>query len=104
MSRPFAWAAFHFVLWISVTAQQQLLVTNRVEAHASAARGFTRRQHSPNNTSRLRFSFKSQGGALAIIGTEHLTRIKANSGLEGSLAALAAQLDADDDLVGAILI
>jgi hypothetical protein len=103
MSRPIAWSVVIVILWMSVTAQQQHLVTNGVEAPTSSGRGFTRRQHSFNSTNRLRFSFRSQGGALAIIGTEHLTRIKASSGLEGSLAALAAQLDADDDLVRAVL-
>jgi hypothetical protein len=102
MSRAVFWNAVYFVLLlVSVTAQQQQqLALNRTLA-STPRNGHTRQQQSESTAGRLRFNFRQQGGVLSAIGLEQLNRIKARSGFDGSLAALAAQLDTDDDLVGA---
>lgn len=45
------------------------------------------------------FDFSTQGGSMAALGTQQLSLIRSSSGYTGELPALAALLDADDDLV-----
>lgn len=55
--------------------------------------------HSARGGNAVRFNFKSEGGAMRVLGRQQLSQISSRVGYQGDLRTLASHLDDDDDLV-----
>lgn len=53
----------------------------------------------PRGGNAVRFDFRSDGGAMKVLGRQHLAQISSQIAFKGSLSTLAQHLDDDDDLV-----
>jgi hypothetical protein len=101
-----AWpSASHAVLFVVVAlcilAKAQAKERNSSVLLSSTGDGLTRESSIKGQA--VRINIIDDGSLLSNVGTEHLAQVKAASGFSGSLETLAAQLAADDDLVGCSL-
>jgi hypothetical protein len=90
-------AIWFVVLLLHVSAQQQPLAPD-----SSTENGATRQ--STISSQAAQPIILGHGSLLSSVGKEQLAQVKAASAFQGSLETLAAQLDADDDLVGGTLV